>query len=81
MQLTKTDLVKVLEGVNVVISDSDEDISIIELLEDSLHLVSTLVQLEQEFDIEFTDDELNGDVLVSVNQLLNVINEKLASKV
>ena len=76
--ITKKDLAKALEGVNVDIPVNDKDVSITELLEDSLHLVSLLVQLEVEFNIEFTDDELNDDILLSANHLLEVINGKVA---
>lgn len=76
--INKVDLAKALEEVNINIPTSlEEDISIAEMLEDSLHLISLLVHLEIKFGIEFTDDELNGNILSSSNYLLETINQKL----
>lgn len=45
---------------------------------DSLDLVEIMVQLEEEFEIEFTNDEMLG--FVTVGEVIDTINEKVAKK-
>lgn len=45
---------------------------------DSLGLIKFIIELEDEFNIEFTDDELNSPSIRTVGGLVNLVERKAA---
>jgi len=74
--ITKEELIDCLKGAGIeLILDDCEDININELLEDSIQFISTLVEIENYFDIEIDDEFLEEDMFCSFNYVLKIINE------
>lgn len=47
---------------------------------DSMAVVSLLTALEEQFEIEFSDDELSGEAFETVGSLTLLVQEKLAQE-
>lgn len=52
----------------------DSDVLFIEMGIDSLLIIQLLVELEKEFDIEFSDEDLNFEQLSSAKCLANLVD-------
>ena len=52
-------------GVYIVFEDGEDDLDIRTYLTDSLMFVSAIVQLEEDFDIEFEEEQLSWEILSS----------------
>lgn len=62
-------------GVYIIFEDEEDDIDIRTYLTDSLMFVSAIVQLEEDFDIEFEEEQLSWEILSSINALTEYIYE------
>lgn len=65
-------LVEIMGDESVLTSDNIKEMGI-----DSLKIVKIFVLIEQEFDIEFEDEQLLFDNYTSVDDVVLVIQEKL----
>jgi len=63
-------------NVGLDISDSNEWIDQM----DSLSFVTVIVELEQEFDVEFPDEYLNINLINSIEELEEVVKKLLLEK-
>lgn len=75
-------LIETLEEVGIVIdlSSCSEDFDLREYIEDSLVFISTIVHIEESFDIEIPDELLSYDALVSFHAFVNTITELVEQK-
>ncbi|MCK9626651.1 MAG: phosphopantetheine-binding protein [Bacteroidales bacterium] len=72
---TKEKLIKVLELSGIIIdSKSETDIDLRGYITDSLQYISTIVSIENEFDIEFPDEVLKYDSLMSLNAFSEIVD-------
>ena len=46
---------------------------------DSMAVVTVITTLEEEFDIEFEDDEITADSFATLGDLVNLVEQKLGS--
>jgi acyl carrier protein len=46
---------------------------------DSMTVVAVIITLEEEFDIEFEDDEITADSFATLGDLVNLVEQKLES--
>jgi len=63
----KTNLIKIIDSLGIYVDDIDisGDFDLREYIIDSLQFISMIVEIENEFDIEFPDDLLLYDNLKS----------------
>lgn len=64
-----------LEEENIRLDTKLNEISL-----DSLSFISLIVNLEQEFDMEFDDEELNIYDWETVQEIVNLVEEKINEK-
>ena len=71
----KNDLLELLENVfNIEVNNIDENQNLFEFIEmDSLSLIEMLVCIENKFDIELYDEELDFNSFSTLNQIIEVI--------
>ena len=60
-------------GISITKEEIENNIDIQELFIDSLMFISAIVQLEQDFDIEFEEAYLSWEMLSSINALITYI--------
>lgn len=73
--ITRQELLNCLKGAGIDLQLRDcEDVNINDYLEDSIHFISTLVELENVFGIEIEDKYLEEDIFGSLNYLLKIVN-------
>ena len=73
--ITRCELLKCLKAVGIDLHLSEqEDVNLNEYIDDSIHYISTLVELENSLDIEIDDHYLENDIFGSLNYLLEVVN-------
>ena len=56
-----------------------KEITVHDLGVNSLNFIKIIVELEDAFDIEFDDDQINYDLLNNIYDLVVLINEKIPS--
>lgn len=77
MSVKKEEIVEIIKGDVAVLESvevSDFDTSLDDLGVDSLDLSSMFLDLEETFDIEFSDEEI--DELSTINKIIDFINSK-----
>lgn len=73
--ISRQELLNCLKGAGVDLQvREDEDVNINDYLEDSIHFISTLVELEIALEIEIDDKYLEEDIFGSLNYLLGTVN-------
>lgn len=71
--ISKENVVEALQEIGVVETDKENVLFV--KIEDSLTYISTVVLLEEKFDIEFEDDQLIGTLFNSLDELTVIINQ------
>lgn len=72
---------KVIEAVSIGNNDFDPEVSLLEAgMIDSLTILEIVNGLEEEFDIEFDDDELEIENFESVARIHKLINAKVGDE-
>jgi len=72
-------VLKSFERIGILIDDASLDI--MEYIGDSLSFISSVMELEDEFQIRFPNDMLNYEVLGTVENLVNIIKTLLEENV
>lgn len=76
----KNILIEVFENNGIYIDPTEEDdINISNYILDSIQFISTIVAIEEKFDIEIPDDLLIIETFNSFNHLIDIISEISAS--
>ena len=77
----KQGILEALEAIGVILDENVENISLSEIIEDSIAFMSFIVELEDKFSIEIPDDWLAADrlaTLADVEMLISaIINDQL----
>lgn len=71
--ISKEDIVEALQEIGVI--ERDEENGLYAKIEDSLTYISTVVLLEEKFEIEFEDEQLIGTLFNSLDELTAIINQ------
>lgn len=71
---TKERLIRCLLYMGIVVDENEGDIDLKEYIIDSLQFMSTIVEIERIFLIEFPDELLTYSVFDSLNGLVNIID-------
>lgn len=66
-------LIGCLLNIGIVVDETEEDIDLKEYIVDSLQFISTVIEIERVFLIEFPDELLTYSVFDSLNGLANII--------
>ena len=69
-----------LKNIGVFTDDDFETKDITEYIEDSLTLIMFIVELEQYFAIEITDDYLSSETLSSFSSIIGIIAQLVEKK-
>ncbi len=76
--ISKENVVEALQEIGVV--ETDKENALFVKIEDSLTYISTVVLLEEKFDIEFEDDQLIGTLFNSLDELTVIINQLIVAQ-
>lgn len=73
---------KLIEKIKKIIEENGAKVNDNGSIEnmDSLSFIATIVQLEEEFDIEFPDMYLTSEKLNKVDSIIYIVNELLSDK-
>lgn len=71
--ITQENIVEALHEIGVIEKDKENGVFV--KIEDSLTYISTVVLLEEKFEIEFEDDQLVGTLFNSLDELTVIINQ------
>ncbi len=74
--ISKESIIEALQEIGVIEKDKDDEFSV--KIEDSLTYISTVVLLEEKFEIEFEDEQLIGTLFSSLDELTVIINQLTA---
>lgn len=70
----KTLLIRALENAGIYISpDANDDVNLTNFIEDSVHFVSVVVNIEAVFEIEIPEELLVFDTYQSLNGMIEVL--------
>lgn len=73
LQEIRKKVVEALEECGIYIEDNGEDFDVREYFEDSIHFISSIVQIENAFHIELPENALYFDDLDSFDKLCMMI--------
>jgi len=74
---TRERIIKCFSHVGVLLEDTHVDIDINDYIEDSFMYIQFMVEVEQEFSIEFPDEVYTLDSVKSLNGLAEIVSELL----
>jgi acyl carrier protein len=77
LNLLKLFIGNIQENIQEVIKDPDQLLKLI--VTDSRHAINFIVLLEDEFDIEIDDDNINSRFFESIDRIANIIYFKINS--
>ncbi|MGM0124416.1 hypothetical protein IGI37_001793 [Enterococcus sp. AZ194] len=70
----KGEIIQALGNVGITIRNESSDVDIREYINDSLQYMLALVELEDQFGIEFSEDFYTLDLFASLNNLIIVVS-------
>lgn len=71
--MVKEKVIEVLENIGIVLEDRDEDVNLDEYGIDSIGYITLMCDLEEKFNIEFSNEYFGKPEMLSLNGIVNSV--------
>ncbi|MHC1748511.1 MAG: phosphopantetheine-binding protein [Cellulosilyticaceae bacterium] len=74
-KMIKNEIIKCFNNLGIIVEDENENFYIKDYIEDSLAFISFIIEIEQKFNIEISDEYLLADAMSTIDDVINMVKK------